>query len=268
MNELTAFHNSEFGELHITEIDNRPHFPGTRCAEILGYSNPRKAIIDHCPHVTKRDVGVQTGISADGTPAFQTVSKSIIPEGDLYHLIVRSNLPTAERFEHWVFDEVLPSIRKHSAYITPDKIEEILLNPDTLIRLATDLKSEREKTQQLESARAVDKPKVIFADAVSASKETILIGDLAKILKGNGVNIGQNRLFERLRNEGYLIKRKGTDYNSPTQRSMELGLFCVKETAITHSDGHITISKTTKVTGKGQQYFINLFLKEQGEGNE
>lgn len=128
----------------------------------------------------------------------------------------------------------------------------------------TALKDERAAKEQLQVEAAGNKPKVVFADAVSVSDGTILIGELAKILKGNGIEIGQNRLFERLRQDGYLIKRNGTDYNTPTQRAMELGLFRVKETAITHSDGHVTISKTTKVTGKGQQYFINLFLGEGG----
>jgi len=133
-------------------------------------------------------------------------------------------------------------------------------DPDSWIKLLTALKEERQEKERLQLQAAQDKPKVVFADAVSASDGTILIGELAKILKGNGIEIGQNRLFERLRQDGFLIKRKGTDYNAPTQKAMELGLFRVKETAITHSDGHVTISKTTKVTGKGQQYFVNYFL--------
>lgn len=141
-------------------------------------------------------------------------------------------------------------------------------DPDSWITLLTALKDERKQKQQLQLQAAEDKPKVIFADAVSASDGTILIGELAKILKGNGIQIGQNRLFEQLRREGYLIKRKGTDYNAPTQMAMELELFKVKETAITHSDGHVTISKTTKVTGKGQQYFINRFLGAQSAMHE
>jgi anti-repressor protein len=132
----------------------------------------------------------------------------------------------------------------------------------------TALKEERAAKERLQLEATENKPKVIFADAVSVSEGTILIGELAKILKGNGIEIGQNRLFEKLRRDGYLIKRKGTDYNAPTQRAMELGLFRVKETAITHSDGHVTISKTTKVTGKGQQYFINLFLGKGVNDNE
>ena len=140
-------------------------------------------------------------------------------------------------------------------------------DPDAWIKLLTALKEERQEKERLKLQAAEDKPKVVFADAVSVSEGTILIGELAKILKGNGIDIGQNRLFERLRQEGFLIKRKGTDYNAPTQKAMELGLFRVKETAITHSDGHVTISKTTKVTGKGQQYFINYFLGGGADDN-
>jgi anti-repressor protein len=169
-------------------------------------------------------------------------------------------MPAAAKFENWVFNEVLPTIRKHGAYMTPEKIEEALLNPDTLIKLATDLKLERARRHELEAKTLADRPKVIFADSVTASETTILIGELAKILKQNHIDIGQNRLFQWLRDEGYLIKRKGTDFNMPTQYAMELGLFYIKETAITHSDGHISVSKTTKVTGKGQEFFINKFL--------
>ena len=168
-------------------------------------------------------------------------------------------------FKRWVTHEVLPTIRKHGAYVTETKLEEIMNDPDSWIKMLTALKQERIAKEVLQIEAAQNKPKVIFADAVAASDGTILIGELAKILKGNGVKVGQNRLFEKLRQHGYLIKRQGTDYNSPTQKAMELGLFKIKETAITHSDGHITINKTTKVTGKGQQYFVNLFLEIKKE---
>lgn len=185
-----------------------------------------------------------------------------VNESGLYNVILRSDKPEAKKFKHWVTHEVLPSIRRHGAYITPAKLEEIMNDPDAWIKVLTALKEERVAKERLQIQAEEDKPKVVFADAVSVSDGAILIGELAKILKGNGVEIGQNRLFEKLRQDGYLIKRQGTDYNAPTQRAMELGLFKVKETAITHSDGHVTISKTTKVTGKGQQYFINLFLEK------
>lgn len=185
----------------------------------------------------------------------------IINESGLYNVILRSDKPQAKPFRKWVTSEVLPSIRKHGGYLTPEKVEEALLNPDTLIRLATDLKAEREKRMQLEAQAQKDKPKVLFADAVATAKTSILIGELAKLLKQNGVNIGQNRLFDWMRRNGFLIQRKGTDYNMPTQRAMESGLFEIKETSITHADGHVSVNKTPKVTGKGQQYFLNRFLQ-------
>jgi anti-repressor protein len=163
-------------------------------------------------------------------------------------------------FKRWVTHEVLPQIRKHGAYVTSSKIDEILNAPEAWIKLLTTVKEERIAKERLQIQIEHDRPKIIFADAVSVAETDILIGELAKILKGNGIEIGPNRLFERLRQDGFLIRRKGTDYNTPTQKSMELGLFRIIETAITHSDGHITISKTAKVTGKGQQYFVNLFL--------
>ena len=159
--------------------------------------------------------------------------------------------------------EVIPSIRKHGAYMTPDKLEEVLLKPGTLIQLAQNLKTEQEKRRALEVKVEEQKPKVLFAESVEAAKTSILIGELAKLLKQNGINIGQNRLFEWLRQHGYLIKRNGTDYNMPTQRSMDMGLFEIKETTINNPDGSIKINKTSKVTGKGQVYFINLFLNKE-----
>jgi len=251
MNDLQVFNNTEFGELNVLIADGKEYFPATDCARILGYINPQEAIRTHCKGVREFLTPTQGGKQ----------NVRYIPEGDLYRLIARSKLPAAERFEHWIFDEVLPSIRKHGAYLTPEKIEEVLSNPDTIIRLATDLKAEREKRQVLEAQIEQDKPKTIFADAVTASSTSILIGDLAKLIKQNGYDIGQKRLFEYLRENGYLIK-SGNSKNMPTQKSMELELFEVKESAITNPDGSIRITKTTKVTGKGQVYFVNHFLNK------
>lgn len=215
-----------------------------------------------------RDVAARLDDDEKGVGSIDTLGGrqdlTVISESGLYSTILLSRKPEAKKFKRWVTHEVLPSIRKHGAYITPAKLEEIMNDPDAWIKVLTALKDERVAKERLQLEAAKNEPKVIFADAVSVSKGTILIGELAKTLKGNGVEIGQNRLFEKLRRDGYLIKRKGTDYNAPTQMAMELGLFKVKETAITHSDGHVTISKTTKVTGKGQQYFINRFLGERG----
>ena len=184
----------------------------------------------------------------------------VINESGLYSLVLSSKLPNAKKFKRWVTSEVLPSIRKHGAYMTDQTLEQALTSPDFLIQLATQLKEEKEQRKRLEAKVEQDKPKVLFADSVSASKSSILVGELAKILKQNGVDTGQFRLFAWLRENGYLIKREGSDYNMPTQKSSEMGLFEVKQTIITHSDGHITTNKTPKVTGKGQVYFVNKFM--------
>lgn len=193
----------------------------------------------------------------------QEVAKDgFIPENVFYRLAMKAKNEAAERFQAKVADEVIPSIRKHGAYMTPETLQAAILNPDYLLQVVTALKEETDKRKALEAQAEANRPKVLFADSVATSRDSILVGELAKVLKQNGVETGQNRLFETLRNMGYLIKRQGTDYNMPTQRAMELGLFEIKETTITHADGHISVRKTPKVTGKGQQYFVNLFLKQ------
>ncbi len=236
-------------------IDNEPYFVGKDVATILGYNNPSVA-------VSKNVSDKYNGVSEMETPG-EKQKLVIISEAGLYKLAFKSHAKNAERFTDWVASEVLPSIRKHGAYLTLDKIEEVLLNPDTLIKLATELKKEREGRMLAEQKIQQDRPKVVFADAVSASDTPILIGELAKILKQNGIEIGQNRLFAWLRSKGYLISRNGTDYNTPTQKSMELGLFKIKERTRVSSDGSVKITKTSMVTGKGQQYFVNKFLGEK-----
>ena len=191
--------------------------------------------------------------------AFPTSGENdYIPENIFYKLCMKADNEVARKFQDRVCDEILPSIRKYGMYAT----DELLDNPDLIIKMATRLKEEKAKNKELEDKMKENKPKIIFADSVETSKNTILIGELAKIIKQNGVDIGQKRLFTWLRDNGFLIKREGTDYNMPTQKSMELELFEIKETAVTHSDGHISINKTPKVTGKGQVYFINKFLKD------
>lgn len=187
-------------------------------------------------------------------------------ESEVYRLTMKSKLPNAEKFQDWVCDEVLPSIRKHGAYMTQETLEKALTSPDFLIRLATNLKEEKQKRieaeQKAELAEQTIKsnaPKVLFADAVSTSQRSCLVAELAKILQQNGVNIGQNRLFTWMRENGYLCS-KGQYYNQPTQKSMDLGLFELKQTTINKPDGSILVSTTTKVTGKGQVYFVNKFL--------
>lgn len=252
MKNLQIFKNNDFGEIRTLEEDGRILFCASDVAKALGYSKPNDAVARHCRATTKRS----TPISGK----MQEIN--FVPEGDVYRLITHSKLPTAEKFESWVFDEVLPSIRKHGAYMTPETLEKVLLSPDTLMQLAQNLKDEQEKRKELETKIEQDKPKVLFADAVATAQTSILIGELAKLLKQNGVDMGQNRLFEWMRQNGYLIRRQGSDYNMPTQRSMEQGLFEIKETTVVHADGHTHINKTPKVTGKGQAYFVTMFLKE------
>lgn len=253
MNELKIFKNDEFGEIRTLEIENEPWFIGKDVAVVLGYRDTSDALKKH---VDEEDKGVCEMPTPGGRQQMKMVNES-----GLYSLILSSKLPTAKRFKRWVTSEVLPAIRKHGAYA----VDELLDDPDLAIKAFTALKEEREKRKALEAQNAVMIPKAVFADAVTTSDSCILIGDLAKLLRQNGVEIGQRRLFEWLRNNGFLIKRRGADWNSPTQRAMEMGLFEIKETAITHSDGHVTISKTTKVTGKGQVYFVNRFLGEIAE---
>lgn len=251
MNELQVFENAQFGQVRIIEENGKPLFCGSDVAKALGYMRPADALAQHCKGSVKRRL-----LTAGGEQ-----DAKFIPEGDVYRLIARSKLPAAERFEKWVFDEVLPSIRKNGGYIAGQETmtdDELLANALMVAqrKIAARDKQIEVQEKQIEAMH----PKALFADAVSASKTSILIGDLAKLLKQNGVDIGQKRLFQWLRDNKYLISQKGASYNSPTQRSMEMKLFEVKETTITHADGHITINRTAKVTGKGQVYFINKFV--------
>ena len=259
INELQVF-SYEGSEIRTVQLSGEPWWVLKDICNVLELSNP-SVIADRLDEDEKAKVEPKQYLgSRSNEPA------TVISESGLYNVILLSRKPEAKKFKRWITHEVLPTIRKHGAYVTPSKLEEMISDPDAWIKVLTALKDERAAKQRLQLEAARNEPKVVFADAVSVSSGTILIGELAKILKGNGIEIGQNRLFEKLRQDGYLIKRQGTDYNAPTQRAMELGLFRVKETAITHSDGHVTISKTTKVTGKGQQYFINLFLGRSGDG--
>lgn len=251
MNELQIF-NYNGNEVRTIQKDGEPWWVLKDVCEILGISHVK----DTVNRLEEDEVG-QTEV-IDRLGRIQTTN--IINESGLYNVILRSDKPEAKPFRKWVTSEVLPSIRKHGGYLTPQKIEEVLLNPDTIIRLATDLKAEQEKVKALEVKVEMDKPLVAFANSVSVSETSILVGELAKLLKQNGIDMGQNRLFDWMRKNGYLISRKGTDYNMPTQRSMDMKLFEIKETTISHADGHTSINKTPKVTGKGQIYFINHFL--------
>lgn len=253
MNDIQVFNNPEFGEIRTVEINNEPWLVGKDVAVILGYSNPQKAIRDH---IDEDDRTVNESFTVNGTAI------ALINESGLYSLVLSSKLPTAKKFKRWVTSEVLPSIRKHGAYMTPETLEKMVLTPDFGIRLLTELKAEQDKRKALEATVEEQKPHVLFSNAVSASKTTILIGALAKLLKQNGIDIGQNRLFEWLRQNGFLIKH-GDNRNMPTQRAMEMGLFEVKESCHLNSNGCNVVTKTTVVTGKGQCYFVNRFLGNQ-----
>lgn len=246
-------------QVHTVTIDNEPYFVGNDVSTILGYSNYRNAVANH----VDEDDKLRTQIEYAG----QDRNMTVINESGLYSLILGSKLPQAKEFKHWVTSEVLPAIRKHGAYMTDQKAFDVTHNAqglaDLLQQAADQLKQKDVQIEQM-------KPKALFADAVSTAKTNILIGEMAKILKANGVDcitvggqkvtMGQNHFFQWLRENGYLIKRRGTDYNAPTQMAMDKGLFKVKESTSIDSNGTTRVNKTTKVTGKGQQYFTNYFL--------
>lgn len=256
MKKLEIFQNKSFGRIRTLAINNEPWFVGKDVAEILGYAKPENAIANHVDEEDKTSTLIQ------GSGSNYKSKAIIINESGLYSLVLSSKLPSAKEFKRWITHEVIPAIRKHGAYMTEDTLEKALTSPDFLIQLATQLKEEKEKRLAAEKQIEMDRPKTIFADAVSASHTSILVGEMAKILRGNGVEIGQKRFFDWLRENGYLIRRKGTDYNMPTQRAMELGLFEIKEGSYVNGSGVNIITKTPKNTGKGQQYFVNKFLTD------
>ena len=246
------FESQEFGKISALEIDGNPWFVGKDVANKLGYSNTRKAILDHVDTDDKNDgVTIRDSIGRNQKP-------TIINESGLYSLVLSSKLPSAKRFKKWVTSEVLPAIRKHGAYLTDEKAYDVTHNPNALADL---LLQAGEQLKQKELIIQEMTPKAVFADAVEASKSSVLIGELAKILKANGIDVGQKRLFAWLRANGYLMQ-KGESYNLPTQKSMDLGLMEIKKTTIVCSDGKIITNSTAKITGKGQVYFVNKFLKQ------
>lgn len=250
---IKIFENTEFGSIRTVDVNNEPWFVGKDVCEALRYSNSRKALADHVKENHK-------GVTFCDTPGGKQ-QITIIDEAGLYSLVMRAKTEKAEAFQEWVTSEVIPAIRKTGGYIAgSENMTDAEIMAKAVLVAQSTIQQRDQRIKELESDVAAAKPKVLFADAVSASDSTILIGDLAKILKQNGYNTGQKRLFQWLRDNGYLIKRQGADYNSPTQRSMELGLFRVKETPIIHADGHVTVNKTVKVTPKAQIYFANKFL--------
>lgn len=233
----------EYGnhQVRTVVIDSEPWFVLADLTRVLGLKQFRTDRLD--------DDVIQNHPILDRMGREQ--SAAVVNEAGMYEVVLRSDKPEARQFRWWITHEVIPSIRRTGAYGAP------ALTEDQIVQQALAITHQR--VQVLEAKVKQDAPKVLFADSVAASRSTVLVGELAKILRANGVQVGQNRLFELLRQEGYLIKRAGSDWNMPTQKSMELGLFEIKETAVTHSDGHVSVNKTPKVTGRGQQYFINRY---------
>ena len=258
MEKVQVFKNEEF-EVRTVEVNGEPWFVGKDVAETLGYSNTRDALATHVADEDKNTVAISDGNRGRGNP-----NQTIINESGLYSLILGSKLPSAKRFKHWVTSEVLPAIRRNGVYMTDKKAYDITHNPDSLADL---LLKAGEQLKQKDIIIQEMKPKALFADAVTTSNTSILIGDLAKIIKQNGYDIGQKRLFEWMRTNGYLIK-SGNSKNMPTQKSMDMKLFEVKESVIQNPDGSIRVTRTTKVSGTGQQYFINNFLDRETTGEQ
>ena len=266
MDNLKVFENDEFGQLSVIVKNNKEYIEAIEVATILGYSNPRDAVNRHCDEdgVVFSDVVVVKGFRKNNSEIIQVVTKKFIDEGNLYRLIVKSKLPSAKKFEKWVMEEVLPSIRKHGAYMSEEVISKTLDNPDFIIEIATKLKYERqqrklleEKAKSLEATIIIDKPYTNFGKTIATSSDAITIGQFAKVLNNNNINIGRNRLFTILRDNGYLIK-VGKDKNMPKQIYVKQGLFKVAESVVKTVKGEL-LTATTLITGKGQMYFLELF---------
>lgn len=249
MNEVQLF-NFESHEVRSLLLNNEPWFVGKDVAEALGYSKARNAIATHIDSEDKKDAPIQGTLGG-------VQEMTVINESGLYSLVLSSKLPSAKKFKRWVTSEVLPALRKTGQYQVKELSGQELM-AKALIEAQSVLAAKDKQIEQM-------KPKVVFADAVATSHTSILVGELAKILKQNGIDMGQKRLFAWLREKGYLIKRQGTDYNMPTQKAMELGLFEIKEGSYVNGSGVNITTKTPKITGKGQQYFINKFLQQEND---
>lgn len=257
MHDLKIFENEEYGEINVIVENSKVYFESTKSAKILGYTNPHKAIKNHCEKegLTIRSVEVITGKKRDGSNAKQRVNKKFIDEGNLYRLILKSKLPNAKKFETWVVDDVLPTIRNHGAYIEDELVDEILNNPKFLIKLVENLKYEKEKVKDLNKVIKDYEPYIKIGKLVGDCEDCISIGAFAKLLNTLDINIGRNRLFAWFRNNGYIMSQ-GLE-NQPKQKYVEQGLFKTRQFIINTSHGK-EIKITTYITGKGQRYFINL----------
>ena len=244
MNEIKIFDNEQFGQIRVIDQNGEPWFVAADICRVLEISNPSMAIdrLDDDERA-KFNLGRQGMGYAINKPG-------------LYALVLGSRKPEAKAFKRWITHEVLPAIEKHGMYATQEMAEKILQDPDFLIKTLQELKKERSARVAAEEQIRLDAPKVLFADCVSQADTDILVGELAKLLKQNGMDIGQNRLYEKLRAEGFIMKNS----TIPTQRAMEMGLFRVIERSIMQPNGTTRITQTTKVTGKGQQYFVNRYI--------
>lgn len=247
MTDIQIFKNEQFGEVRTMDKNGEPWFVANDICKVLGHTNSRVAVAA----LDEDEKGVSKVYTLGGEQQM-----TVVNEAGMYQLVIRSNLPAAKAFKRWITHEVIPTIRRHGAYATETTIESIIADPESGIKLLQALKSEQERRKEAEALAEKQKPKVLFADAVAASDNSILVGELAKILRQNGVETGQNRLFRWMRDNGYIMRYT----NVPTQYSMERGLMEVKERAINNPDGSVRITQTIKVTGKGQAYFVNKFI--------
>lgn len=247
MTDIQIFKNEQFGEVRTIAKDGEPWFVANDICKVLGHTNSRVAVAA----LDEDEKGVSKVYTLGGEQQM-----TVVNEAGMYQLVIRSNLPAAKAFKRWITHEVIPTIRRHGAYATETTIESIISDPESGIKLLQALKAEQERRKEAEAIAEAQRPKVLFADAVAASDNSILVGELAKILRQNGVETGQNRLFHWMRDNGYIMRYT----NVPTQYSMERGLMEVKERAINNPDGSVRITQTIKVTGKGQAYFVNKFI--------
>lgn len=254
-NEIQQFYFNSAALRTLTDKTGEPWFVAKDVCDVLGYANASKAISDH--------VDSEDKLNNESLSSLGQRGGWLVNESGLYSLVLSSKLPTAKEFKRWVTHEVLPQIRRTGGYIhtTDTDSEEDILAKAVLVAQKT-IEHKNRQIAEKDAQIKVLEPKALFADAVAASDGTCLVGELAKMLRQNGLNIGQNRLFQLLRDDGFFGK-SGSNRNVPTQKAMDLGLFRIKETAVTHSDGHVTISRTPKVTGKGQRYFIARYCPKK-----
>ena len=251
MDKLKLFENKDFGKIRALEINDNPWFVASDIAKALEY----RSAYDMTRILDEDEKGTQIVRTPGGDQ-----NAIVINESGLYSAILRSRKPEAKRFKKWITSEVIPSIRKYGAYMTEGAIEKALTDPDFLIQLALSLKKERERRLIAENELEINKPKIVFANCVETSRSSCLVGELAKLINQGGYPMGQNRLFAWLRDMGYLIRQRGENYNLPSQYSMDLKLMEVKKNIINNPDGTVRVTSTTKITGKGQIYFLHKFL--------